>query len=178
MKKMLLSLAAVLAVGSAMAAENVIHSFPFTKANEFSAWGSKKFYTGQKVTVADGVAKLTVGEVIGTPKTGFQIMVLYRQGFKKGVTYKITGTIKSSQAVRANVCVQLSGAPFTAFFQTSKSKWTAVSLKPGEAQNFTVEFTAPEDITSICRAPGIHTGPLKPGTVVECSNVKVIEVLK
>ncbi len=177
MKKMMLCMVAVMAMSCAMAAENVIQSLAFASKKDFAAWAPKKTYPAYDVAVADGVAKVTVKEVAEGAKTGFQLMPFFKQGFKKGVTYKVTGTIKSNEALTVRLCIQLSGAPYTPFKQKDGATWRRLQLKPGEAQNFEIQFVAPEDITALCRVPGIHTDAAKAGTVIECSNFKVIEVL-
>ena len=176
MKKFAVCLAFMMAVTCVMAAENVIQNFAFASKNDFAAWAPKKTYPAYDVAVADGVAKVTVKEVAEGAKTGLQLMPFYKQGFKKGVTYKVTGTIKASEALTVRLCIQLSGAPYTAFKQADGATWRKISLKPGEAQDFVILFVAPEDITALCRIPGIHTDTVKAGTVIECSNFKVIEV--
>ena len=178
MKKLLVCAAAVMAFSCVMAAENVIYSFAFNSKKEFNAWASKAAYPAYEISFADGVAKLTVKDAAAGGKGGFQVMPFFNQGFKKGVTYKVTGMLKSSEAVRIQLCIQLSGSPYTVYPMTNNSKWCVLKMQPGVAQDFALEFTAPEDISAICRTPGIHTGPMKTGTVLECSNFKVIEVQK
>ena len=178
MKKLAMCLAALMAVTGVMAAENVLKSFAFTDKKDFAAWGSPKTYPKYELTFANGAATLTVKEAIAEPKSALQVMPLYKLGFKKGVAYKITGTVKSNVAINVNFCVQLSGTPYTPFPFTPDKKgvWWTVKLQPNEAKDFTIDFLPQEDISALCRTPGIHVMP-KTGTVLEFSNFKVIEVL-
>ncbi len=176
MKKLAMCLAAMMAVTGVMAAENVIKSFSFASKKDISAWGSPKTYLKYDMTYADGVATLSIKEAIAEPKSAMQVMPFYNQGFKKGMSYKITGTLKSNAEAQVRFCIQLSGAPYSAFpFAPGKGKWWTIKLQPNEAKDFTIDFQPQEDITALCRVPGIHI-TAKSGTVVEFSNFKVIEV--
>ena len=176
MKKFAVCLAAMMAVTGVMAAENVLKSFTFTDKKDFSAWGSKNTYPSYEVTCADGVAKVTVKEAVAAPKSALQVMPLYKQGFKKGVTYKITGTMKANVEQLVRFHIQLSGAPYTVFpFGAKKTTGQVVKLQPDVPYNFSFEFVPQEDISALCRTPGIHVNA-KSGLVLECTNFKVIEV--
>lgn len=176
MKKFAVCLAFMMAVTCVMAAENVIKTFAFSDKKDFAAWGSPKTYLSYDLTFADGVAKLSIKDTIAEPKSALQVMPLYKQGFKKGVSYKITGTVKCNVAQAVRFHIQLSGAPYTTFpFGAKNRPDHMVKLQPDVAYNFSFDFVPQEDITALCRTPGIHV-TAKAGTVMEFSNFKVIEV--
>ena len=166
MKKFLTICLAGLAA-AAFAAETTVE----LKRNIILGWGSQTYYkSAPKVTVADGVAKVEVGETVeGAKPSRYQFGVLCKQTFKAGVNYTITFTLKSSKTVTGgDVNFQLSGQPYTIF------KRIPLKLNANEAKTFTLAFTPEADITAATRTPGLHL-ILQAGQTVELSDVKISE---
>ena len=135
-------------------------------------WGSPKCYqTPPVITVADGVAKVTCGELVADAKvTNYQFSVLTRdRTFKAGVKYTFTFTVKSNMDVkRGYAFCQINYKPYTTFARQS------VVLTANEPKTFTLVSTPEKDVTGITRTPCLHI-PLAEGQTVEISDVKIAE---
>ena len=165
--KNILTICLAMLAAAAFAAETPVE----LKKNIILGWGSPTYYKpAPKVTVADGVAKVEVGETVeGAKSSRYQFGVLCKQTFKAGVNYTFTFTLKSNKAVTGgDVNFQLSGKPYTIF------KRIPLKLNADEAKTFTLAFTPKEDITAPTRTPGLHL-VMEAGQTLELSDVKIAE---
>ncbi len=169
MKKMILSASLALCASVALFAADagkVINANLQTSG----AWSPKEVSFVK--TFEKGIVSINVktNKAKQTNPFNIQFMSVYNGGFKAGVKYQVSITVKADNAF-----------PLEALIQMNKPNWTSlntkrVNLAKGVAQTIVLDFSVKADTKDSYRVPMLALGSAPAGTKIEISNLKFVEL--
>ncbi len=172
MKKFSLALTlTVLGLFALAAEETVLFASDFKPEKKgYNFWAAKGMTTSNQVK--DGKAFLEVKESAAEKQNvwNVQFSVVYAKGFTAGVNYRVTATVVSSSDFTVESSVSLNKAPWTTLARVK------TDLKANQPAQIELKFIPKEDIADAYRIPVFALGNAPAGTVIEVTDVKLVEI--